>query len=470
MVPPDPGLMQRLLLRFRQLKNEKRLRLKDGFDEYFSSWLAERRGEDVPGLDDGTVDSRGIDPNLQLIERPTKKLAGTIHAVVLLVDFEDCPSLSENTAAVYQEMLFGELPSGSMRSYYNEISCWDASTGNGVDVNGTVHGWYRMPHDLKFYTNGVSGTSENAFPRNAQGLAKDAVQAAIDDGVDFAGSDAFGEGIVTALIIIHAGRGAEQTGSKSDLWSLKWEIPDGGTEVDPSTRLTARTFLTVPEDCRVGVCAHELGHLAARWADFYDTGKVSKSKGLGDYCLMASGSWGDGGLRPTLPNGMLRMFHDWIPVKVLTDSEKNIALSPAATADGMVVVIRNESVMSPTQYVLVEFRKRVGFDQFLPDEGIAVYVIDEQIVNVNNESALAIELIQADGKQDLSKILFGNAGDSSDLFPATVNGKVRRTLGKTNSRIELPDGQWSGVTIKVKGDPSDDQMFIDVEVHKLEVA
>ena len=62
------------------------------------------------------------------------------------------------------------------------------------------------------------------------------------------------------------------TGSQDDIWSHKWVIPDG---VDDGNGVAASTYLTVPEDCRVGVCAHEWGHLAARWADFYDTGRLS---------------------------------------------------------------------------------------------------------------------------------------------------------------------------------------------------
>ena len=69
-----------------------------------------------------------------------------------------------------------------------------------------------------------------------------------------------------------------------------------------------------PRGLRVGVCAHEWGHLAARWADYYDTGQSATRSvnGLGNYCLMAAGSWGNGGLTPGLPNAMLRMFHGWI--------------------------------------------------------------------------------------------------------------------------------------------------------------
>ena len=34
--------------------------------------------------------------------------------------------------------------------------------------------------------------------------------------------------------------------------------------------LSATIYLTVPNDCKVEVCAHELRHLAFEWQDFYD--------------------------------------------------------------------------------------------------------------------------------------------------------------------------------------------------------
>lgn len=125
-------------------------------------------------------------------------------------------------------------------------------------------------------------------------MGRDAVLAALDAGVDFAPYDDLGEKIVTALFIIHAGSGAEQTMERGDLWSLKWAVP-GDVKVGPN--LSVRTSLTVPEDCAMGVCAHEWGHLAARWADFYDTGRLreTQSSGLGNYCLMAGGSGGQWG-------------------------------------------------------------------------------------------------------------------------------------------------------------------------------
>ena len=50
-----------------------------------------------------------------------------------------------------------------------------------------------------------------------------------------------------------------------------------------STQIFA--YLTIPEDARIGVCAHELGHLLFGFPDLYDTDDTSE--GIGNWCLMA---------------------------------------------------------------------------------------------------------------------------------------------------------------------------------------
>jgi immune inhibitor A len=87
-------------------------------------------------------------------------------------------------------------------------------------------------------------------------------------------------------------------------------------------------------------------------------------------------------------------------------------------------------------------------------------MVDEAIEDVNDEDNLAIELLQADGKRDLAGIFgSGNPGDTGDLYP----NRSKRVLGKkTKPGTLLPDGRWSGITIRVKGRAGDAAMKVDV--------
>ena len=87
-------------------------------------------------------------------------------------------------------------------------------------------------------------------------MANDAAVTA-DPHVNFGPYDNDGNGFVDAFIVVHAGSGGEQTGNSGDIWSHKWTLPS----VYNADGKKIFAYLTIPEDSRIGVCAHELGHL-----------------------------------------------------------------------------------------------------------------------------------------------------------------------------------------------------------------
>ena len=164
-------------------------------------------------------------------------LRGTLRVIVVLVDFSD--KHMTQTKQHYKDLFFstGVIPTKSVREYYQDV------TNGLIDIDGDVVGPFRLPQTIATYAHGASGIG-NATP-NAQTLARDAVIAS-DPSVNFAPYDDDGNGLVDAFIVIHAGSGAEQTGSPSDIWSHKWTLDGGARSVD-GTKIFG--YLTVPEDC-----------------------------------------------------------------------------------------------------------------------------------------------------------------------------------------------------------------------------
>src|SRR5712672_27719 len=251
------------------------------------------------GLNDGVIIppeefAAGTSPSVvrSAAARAAGPLRGTVRVIVVLVDFSDRQMVQ--TRQHFQDLFFSlGQPKKSVREYYRDV------THGLIDLQGDVIGPLRLSQTVKTYANGASGMGR-ASP-NAQTMAFDAVSVA-DPLVDFTPFDNDGNGFVDAFIVIHAGSGGEVTGNSDDIWSHKWVLPGGARAVD-RTRIFA--YLTVPEDCKIGVCAHELGHLLFGFPDLYDTD--GSSEGIGNWCLMAAGSWGGVGDKPAHPSAWCDM-------------------------------------------------------------------------------------------------------------------------------------------------------------------
>ncbi len=361
----------------------------------------------------------------------------TWNALVILVDFDDKPNLGSYPASDWQDHLFsqGTHPTGSMTDIY-----LDNSYGDFL-VTGDVVGWYRMPNPYSYYVNadGITGTNDDygfgSFPQNAAGVTVHAIEAA-DPTVNF-NEYRNGRSTVDGLFIVHAGAGAEQTGSANDIWSHQSSVnkwTNDGVQV--------RTYTHEPEyrgggfQTDVGVFAHEFGHVLGL-PDLYDTDY--SSNGVGRWSMMAGGSWNGGGARPADFDAWCKIQLGWLTPIEISGEMNDVILPPAETSD-IVYKLHNET-MGPQEYFLLENRQPIGNDLWLPGEGLLFWHVDDSVNNNRSEACSSgdafhpiLRLLQADGLCELEN---GQGSDAGDPFPGSTGNPRIDSITSPNTRSYL---------------------------------
>jgi immune inhibitor A len=454
-VPPSPEVIAETFMEYRN----SGLFAKMKFKKYLEYIGFTDPAANVVGMDDASRFVRSAAGDPQLLAIPSQPVLGELRVMVLLVEFPD--KRGAKPAQHYKDMLFSDkvFPTGSMRDYYKEVS------GGKVDIVGDVNGWLMMPQPYAYYTNGESGTKWESYPHNAPRLAEDAVQAALSAGVEFDASlDKFGQGMITVLFIVHAGRGAEvmpKALRKNEIWSHKWQLK---TPAQLPSGLSATTYLAVPFDCKVGVCAHELGHLAFQWQDFYDPNYDEDGiewDGTGIWDLMAGGSYNGDGARPAHPAALHKLQHGWITATKVTTSSSH-TIKPFTAAGGRVLKVSG-SAHKEGQYLLLECRAKRGFDTDLPGHGLLVWRVDEAGEQFS-PAAPGLTLIQADGKKDLEDPDGWNQGDEGDPFPGSENIVSLNDFGDVSTSF---DDKHSGISFKDIAVDSDGVVTLQIVIDEV---
>ena len=312
-------------------------------------------------------------------------------------------------------------PTGSVRDVYLENSY------NELRLNSTVFDWVNLPRSEQYYADGDSGGTSVIW---------EAIVAALDqadDQIDFREFDKNNDKIIDAIAFIHSGYGAEVGGVDVDgqgvndrIWSHKWRL---GTVWESAEGIQVRDYhinpglwgLSGKEPTHIGVICHETGHFFGI-DDFYDTS--GGASGIGSWGLMGN-SWGFQGQQRFPPHfsAYSKVALEWVKVETLT--EPGIYEVPQAQTEGAIVYKLSDGYRDG-EYLLIENRQPVGFDQKIPAGGLAIWHIDEakprndepghpgQPGWPENNRHYRIALLQADGDYDLEK--FRGPGDDGDLF------------------------------------------------------
>ena len=349
-----------------------------------------------------------------------QRVSGSWKALVLLADFSDKTPTSYAGAAGpshFASMLFstGSYSTGSMNDYYREVSY------NQFQVSGLVSGgaanWYRAPQTYAYYVDGNYGT-DSPYPHNCKKLVEDLVDLA-DPNVNFANYDNDGDGYVDALFVVHAGPGAEATGDPDDIWSHKWSI---ASRVKDGK--TISVYSIEPESGNIGVFCHEFGHVLGL-PDLYDTD--NSSEGIGNWSLMAGGSWGGDGIHdttPAHPDPWSRIQLGWVTPTVPTSNLTGASL-PRVEYNPTIYKLWTNGAPG-TEYFLVENRQKVAFDLYLPNSGLCIWHIDTAKTSNTQEwypgltatSHYKVALEPGDGLWHLEHN--ENRGDAGDTWPGST--------------------------------------------------
>ena len=374
---------------------------------------------------------------------------GSQKSLVILAQFEDLQFVTPNAQNAFRNMLnqngyAANGATGSARDFFL------ASSNGRFNPTFVVVGPYTLPHPMAYYG---ANTSPNQTDRPARLMqfCRDAVVAASGD-VDFAEYDTDNDGYIDNVFIYYAGYSEAEGALQDAIWPHQYGVvPDsvigsctfGGKTIASyacTAELKGNTGSTM---CGIGTFCHEFGHVLGL-PDYYHTAKKNMPT-LGKWDIMDSGAYLNGGNTPPLHSAFNRFYVGWLsPVQINQATSLNLyalhqdtAISATTQAYLLAQGQHNMNPKDPNykEYFIVEYRKKSGWDAYLPDSGMMVWHIDyDQAAwdanTVNNADSLQTE------KQHLR------------VFIENPNGKrMISNPGAFHSGDRFMPVLWSGVIL-----------------------
>lgn len=249
--------------------------------------------------------------------------------------------------------------------------------------------------------------------------------------VDFSTLDGDGDGYVDCVHVVFAGEGLSSGSTNSYIWPhtshLDAPIDEDGVK--------AETYIITPELYRngeiasIGTICHEIAHVLG--APEYSADKDYAA--MGTYDLMSGGEWNNNGRTPAHHNPYTKCYvFGWDTPKTISSETKEYTISSTTNDAGNIYRIDTDT---DGEYFLLEHRSCHGFDYHIPNWGLLIYHIHENldaVLNnseiVNNTHPLQLYLVNATAESNPNSNLASyGTKKSKRAFPGNLLNKTMFT-------------------------------------------
>ncbi len=335
-----------------------------------------------------------------VLDKPQKAypLNGSPKALVILANFKDKSFVVSSPQTSFQNLVTQDGYSanggtGSAKDYFM------ASSYGKFAPNFIVVGPVTLPQTLDYY--GKNDASDQ--DTNPAQMIVDACAAANTAGLDFTQFDTDNDGYVDNVFVYYAGYNEAEGGPVNTIWPHRWSIASAGIttgitfngkKIEDYSCTSELKGNSGSNMCGIGTFCHEFGHVLGL-PDYYDT-SGTQSNTLNEWDIMDYGAYSNGGNTPPIYSAYDRFFLGYlIPEQI--SSSSNLTLRPlyqgkttvpntigqsflfSATTHNL-----NRAAPSPNEFFIVEYRKKTGWDTYLPAEGMCIWHIDYNQTAWNN--------------------------------------------------------------------------------------
>lgn len=357
---------------------------------------------------------------------PSRVTVGQFRGLCILVDFEDEPASIDRSVVddfCNKNGFDGFGNNGSVFDYFFDNS------GGRLSYRTQVLPYYRARHPKSFYCD-----PDQPYGERTRDLIVEALTHHREAGVDFTSLTADAEDAVFATNVFYAGNVVNEWGA--GLWPHASRLITG-FELAAGRFAVDYQISGMSSELKLGTYCHENGHMLCDFPDLYQYS--DQRRGIGNFCLMCGGGNADP-RNPVEICAYLKFRAGWLDVSQLKAGQSH------DLGDGNRALVHSNN---SSEYFIIENRQRRQRDAALPDEGLAVWHVDELGSNAEPEKAPPghqhheCRLLQADGDDALDAGL--SMGDARDLFGDTA-GDIFPAQGPSAARWW--SGQSSGLQIR----------------------